>query len=318
MLEKKFIKDLADKEQFTTVFLVSDKQLLTDKNGRDYLSLSLSDKTGTLNGRMWDNASDVVDTFSSGDFVQVKGHVQLYQNRKQIVIHGLKTVEAESIDVKDFLASSLRDVDEMYSELLEVIESLSNLHLKRLLQAVVKDKDKAQLIKNAAAAKTIHHAYVGGLMEHILSICKSMDFLASHYQFLNRDLLIFGAIFHDIGKIYELQVGNGISYTTKGRLVGHITIACELIDKEVSQIEGFPDKLKDMCKHIVLSHHGRLEFGSPKRPKFLEAMIVSMIDELDSRVAAIKSFMDDERADANDWTRYSNQYERYFFLDTEI
>jgi 3'-5' exoribonuclease len=153
------------------------------------------------------------------------------------------------------------------------------------------------------------------LLEHILSICRILDFFASHYPHLNRDLLIFGGVFHDIGKVWELTYENGFSYSDRGRLLGHMQIACELIDKKSSRIMGFSDELKDICKHIILSHHGKLEYGSPKRPKFAEAMVVAMIDEFDSKVSTLKTLFEGERQSGERWSRYSELFDRYFLLD---
>ncbi len=173
---------------------------------------------------------------------------------------------------------------------------------------------KPDLLRSPAA-KSIHHATQGGLLEHILSICKIMEFLAGHYTFLSRDLLIFGAIFHDIGKVWELKLDQGIQYTDRGKLIGHMELACELIDRKSQKILGFTDELRDLCKHIVLSHHGKLEYGSPKRPKFLEALVVAMVDDLDSKVNTVKKFIDSERDSGQRWSSFNDLFERYFILD---
>jgi 3'-5' exoribonuclease len=203
----------------------------------------------------------------------------------------------------------------MFSELIGIVEEIQDEQLKRLMLDVVNDSEVKVRLLSAPAAKTIHHAYVGGLLEHILSICGVMKFLGSHYNFLNQDLLYFGAIFHDIGKTWELDFKEGIQYTDKGRLVGHMNIACELVDRFSAKILGFKEDMKDTLKHIILSHHGRLEYGSPKRPKFLEALVVAMIDDLDSKLNTISQFMINELPSGESWSRYSQQFDRYFYLD---
>jgi 3'-5' exoribonuclease len=184
------------------------------------------------------------------------------------------------------------------------------------LISTLEDPEMKPLILKAPAAKSIHHAWESGLIEHIVSICKLMNFIAGHYPHLNRDLLIFGAIYHDIGKIWELDLGSGISYTTRGRLIGHLYMGAELVEKKASKILGFPEELKDILKHIVLSHHGKLEYGSPKRPKFLEAAVVAMIDDFDSKVSTITTLIENERQNSLDsWSRYSEMFDRYFYIE---
>lgn len=314
-MTKQFVKELKDKDQIHSVFLASDKMVMNDKNGKPYMSLNLSDISGSINGRLWDKVEDVDGLFSSGDFVFVKGHVQLYQNRVQVVLHDIKPVAEQDFDLKDFLPTAVKPADEMLQELTELVRSLDNAHIRDLILSVFQDENILPLLKRSPAAKTIHHAYVGGLLEHILSICNIMQFLSSHYPFLNRDYLLFGAIFHDIGKVWELTLNPTISYSDEGRLLGHMQLACELIDEKSRKILGFPEKLRHELKHIVLSHHGRLEYGSPKRPKFLEAMIVAMVDELDSKVNSMVDFMNKEMSAQENWTRFNPMFDRYLYLD---
>lgn len=314
-MSKQFIKDLNDKENVKSIFLVSDKQFLVDKKGKYYLNMNLSDKSGALNARMWDKVDTITHQFDSGDFVEVKGHVQFYQNKKQIVVHDLKKISSDQIIIEDFVAISQNPPDETLKAILQIVETLHNPHIQNLLLATLSDvRWHSQLLKSPAA-KTIHHAYVGGLLDHILSICHIMEFMANHYKSLNRDLLIFGAIYHDIGKVRELTLDQGIQYTTEGRLVGHMAIALEMIDEKFRELAIEDLELKSVLKHIVLSHHGRLEYGSPKRPKFLEALVVSMIDELDSRIHSVEGIMNSELSNQQPWTSYQAQYDRYFYLD---
>ncbi|MCB0389863.1 MAG: HD domain-containing protein [Bdellovibrionales bacterium] len=314
-MSKQFIKDLADKDNIKSIFLVGDKQLLTDKKGKNYLNMNLSDKSGILNARMWDKVDSVAHLFDTGDFVEVKGHVQFYQNKKQIVVHDVKKVEPETVDIKDFIAASINPPEETLQKILEFVGQIKNQDIKNLLESTLNEEEWKPNLLKAPAAKTIHHAYVGGLLDHILSICRIMAFLADQYPFLNRDLLFFGAIYHDIGKIRELNLEQGIQYSTEGRLVGHMGIALEMIDKKFVELKIEDLELKSILKHIVLSHHGRLEYGSPKRPKFLEALVVSMIDELDSRINSLENIMSTELSNNQEWTSYSQQYDRYFYLE---
>ena len=314
--EKVLIKDLKDKEKIQTLFLVANKNLQTDKNGKSYMNIALNDKSGKINAMMWDNVDEFKDMFQVGDVVRVKGHVNTYQNRNQIVIHYIEKASKDSFNYEDFYKESEINPSDLFDKLCMYIDSIKDENIKKILTMTIEmDGVKEKLFKYPAA-KTIHHAKYGGLLEHIISICGLMEFLSTHYKGVNKDLLIFGAIYHDIGKLWELSVDKGFQYTTRGRLIGHITIACELIDELSGKILGFPVELKDILKHIVLSHHGKVEYGSPKRPKFLEAYLVAAIDELDSKMNTMQTFMNDEREHEAEWTRYSSYFDRYLYLNS--
>ncbi len=312
---KQFVKDLKDKESVSSVFLAADKTVLTDRNGKSYMSFNLIDASGTINARIWDKVEDWTRVFEAGDFVRIKGHVQTYQNRRQIIVHDIVKAPGDSVALKDFVGTAVEDPHTMFARLEKLVASFEDVQIRELLLLVLNEPEAKGLMMRSPAAKSIHHAYLGGLLEHILSICEIMEFLAKHYPFLNRDLLIFGAIFHDIGKIYELAFEDGIKYTDRGRLVGHMAIACEMIDKHSGKVEGLDQAKIDILKHIVLSHHGKLEYGSPKLPSLPEAMIVAMIDELDSKLNTVIKFMRGELGTGESWTRLSPQFDRYFFLD---
>ena len=314
-VQKVFVKDLKEKESIRSTFLVSEKMELSDKNGKPYMTLNLQDVTGSIDARVWENVENLGSFFQVGDFIEVKGHVQVYHNRKQMIVHDLKKASLEEVNLLDFVQGPSKNPEEMLEELIQVVGSLQSPFISELLLNTLEDESVQPFLMKSPAAKTIHHAYIGGLLEHILSICKIMDFLSQHYNFLDRDLLIFGAIFHDIGKIYELEVEKGIQYTDRGRLIGHMELACEMIDSGAEKILGFPEELKDILKHIVLSHHGRLEYGSPKRPKFLEALIVAMIDDLDSKVNTMYNFMLGELETGEKWSKFNQKFERYFYLE---
>lgn len=317
-LQKVFVRDLQDKQTFNSVFLVRDKALLTGKNGKSYISLFLGDSSGTVDARIWDNVEGLAESFQSGDIVRVKGQVQIFQNRKQVIVHRLDKAQVDEYRMSDFVSSAERAPEEMYGELLKIAESIQDSNIRQLTLDVLKDPEIRQRLLVAPAAKSIHHAYVGGLLEHVLSICGLMKGLAGHYQKqkidLKLDYLLFGAIFHDIGKVWELEVGNGISYTFKGKLIGHMVMAVELVEKKASRILGFPEDLKDLLKHIILSHHGKLEYGSPKTPMFLEAFIVAAIDDLDSKINTIAKFVESERESGDTWSKFNPMFERYFLL----
>nr|BFD68247.1 HD domain-containing protein [Bdellovibrio sp. HAGR004] len=314
-MERQTVQSLQDKSNVDSLFLVKEKNVSVGKNGRPFMGLQLGDATGSIDARLWDRVDELSREFEVGDILKVKGLVQIFQNRKQLIVHRLERVESSTVDMADFIPATARNSEDMLVELLQMVRTMKNDCLRQLVLDTLEDPEIRPLVLRAPAAKSIHHAWLGGLLEHILSICKIMDFMGTHYSFLNRDLLLFGAIFHDIGKVWELSYDNGISYTDRGRLIGHMQIACELIDKKSSRILGFSEELRDICKHIILSHHGKLEYGSPKRPKFLEAMVVAMVDDFDSKVATVKTIMDNERGSGEKWSRYSELFDRYFLLD---
>lgn len=314
-MEKQTVKSLQDKETVETLLLVKEKTVAVGKNGRPFMGLQLGDATGTIDSRLWDRVDELSRLFEVGDVIKVKGLVQLFQNRKQLVIHRLERVEPSTVNFEEFIPQASHNVEDMLTELTQLVRSMRNDHLRQLVLDTLEDPEIRPLVMRAPAAKSIHHAWIGGLLEHILSICKIMDFMGKHYPFLNRDLLLFGAIFHDIGKLWELSYDNGIAYTDRGRLLGHMELACELIDKKSSRILGFTQELRDICKHIILSHHGKLEYGSPKRPKFMEAMVVAMIDDFDSKVATVRTIVEEERNSGEKWSRYNELFDRYFLLD---
>lgn len=314
-MDRQLIKDLKDKDVVETSYLVKEKNISVGKNGRSFMTALLGDATGQIDSRLWDNVETLAREFEIGDVVKVKGQIQLFQNRRQLILHRIERLDPKTVNVADYIAKSNVDPETLFVEVLALARSMKNQSIRSLTLDTLEDPEIRPLLLKAPAAKSIHHAWIGGLLEHILSIAKTMDFFAGHYPFLNRDLLIFGAIFHDIGKIWELSWDQGISYTNRGRLIGHMEMACELIDRKSSRILGFDQDLRDILKHIILAHHGKLEYGSPKRPKFLEAMLVAMVDDLDSKMSTIKSIVDNERNGGDHWSRYSELFERYFLLD---
>ncbi len=313
-LKKIFVKDLAEKESFQSIFLAREKSILTGKNGKTYMILTLADRTGDIEGRVWDNVETISNSFHNGDMVKIKGQMQIFQSRKQIVVHKLEKALTSEFEMKDFLNQSEKSPEEMYQQLMQIVEGVIDRNIRVLILDTLNDPEIREKLLRAPAAKTIHHAYLGGLLEHILSICGLCVFISKHYPQVKGDYLIFGAIFHDLGKIWELEVGQGISYTDKGQLLGHMIMAVELVEKKASRIMGFPDDLKDLLKHIILSHHGKLEFGSPKVPMFLEAFIVAAIDDFDSKMNTISQFMKNESQTSDKWSRFNQMFERYFYL----
>jgi len=300
--------DLVPGQSVQGVFLVQTKEVRQKKTGEPYLSLVLMDRTGEVDAKMWDNIGEVADTFDRDDFVRVRGQAQEYNRKVQITVHSLQRVADEEVDIADFLPVSKRDAAEMWRELEGVVASVSNPHLKEMLEAVFGDPAIADAYRRAPAAKGIHHAWIGGLLEHVLSMCALARFFASHYPGIDGDLLLTGVLLHDIGKIRELDFTRSFTYTSEGGLVGHIQIGLRIVAEHLPQ--GFPPRLRNLVEHMILSHHGQLEFGSPKLPSFPEAMLLHLIDLTDSKMAAIQAALERERNSESVWTGYNAALER--------
>lgn len=315
MSQRQLVRGLKDKDAVDSTYLVKEKFLGVGKNGRSFLTILLGDQTGSIDAKVWDRVEEVAAEFETGDVVHIKGAIQIFQNRKQLVVHKLSFVDPATIDMNEFLIKSSRQPDDMFLDLKKIVLNIQNQHIRQLVIETIEDQEMKPLLLQAPAAKSVHHAWAGGLLEHMLSISQLMISIGKHYQFLNPDFLIFGAIYHDIGKIWELDWQQGIKYTDRGRLLGHLYMGCELVEKKASRILGFPDELKDLLKHIVLSHHNLLEYGSPKQPQFIEAVVVAMVDDFDSKMSTIQSFVDSERASGDKWSRFNDLFERYFLLE---
>jgi 3'-5' exoribonuclease len=315
---KRFIRDLKEKDHIQTTFLVTEKNTGNDRNGKPFMSLTLADATGHINGRMFEKVGEAAGLFEVGDVVWLKGFVQLFQNRKQLIVHEVRKAAETEYQMTELVADLGGDPRVHFNRLLEVVNGLNDKNIKALLINTLNSSEVQPLLLKAPAAKTIHHAYRGGLVEHITSIVEVMVLISKQYPFLNRDLLIFGAIYHDLGKIFELDIAEGIHYTQSGRLVGHMVLATEMVDKYSASIADFPADTRDVLKHIILSHHGKLEYGSPKLPMLPEAIVVNMIDDLDSKMNTLYHFLKNEVQNVpatEKWSHFHPGFERYFFLD---
>jgi 3'-5' exoribonuclease len=312
------VSELSDKMSVESVFLIREKHFGTGKNGKSYLTLQLGDRTGSIDSRVWENAEAMQLIYQLGDIVRVKGLIQLFQSRMQLIVHKMEKIATADVESDLLIAASRRSPEVMETELHDLVSKLEAGPVRTLLQMTLDEPEVKNRLRTHPAAKTIHHAYRSGLLEHILSIAKLMNLIHAHYTSegvgLDRSLLVFGAIFHDIGKLWELEGEGPYGYTDRGRLLGHMSIAVELIEKKSIEIPEMTDRLKDKLKHIILSHHGRLEYGSPKEPMFLEALIVAMIDDFDSKVNSIHHFAEAERANGAEWSRLHPQLGRYLLL----
>lgn len=310
-MKSTYIADLKPDQDATSFFLVQSKEIRQKKTGEPYLALSLADRTGEIEAKMWDNVAEVMHTFDRDDFVKAKGRVQIFQNRPQFTIHKIRRAEEDEIAIEDFFAASERDPEEMFAELLGIVADVKNPHLKALLEAILADEEIARRLKRAPAAKTVHHAYLGGLLEHILSMCHLCRFAANHYGALvDLDLLVAGALLHDIGKIYELAYRRSLHYTDEGQLLGHLVLGLRILDDKVRLVPDFPPRLRALLDHFIISHHGELEWGSPKVPMFAEALLLHCLDNLDAKMEAVRSLLKRDPLVEGCWTLYSQPLDR--------
>jgi 3'-5' exoribonuclease len=309
-MKSPYVSELEPNQTINGVFLVAQKEVRQKKTGDPYLSLTLTDRTGDLDAKMWDNAQEVIDAFEKDSFIRVKGMVQVFQNRPQLSIHKLQPVPESEVDVADYLPASKRDRDEMFRELQGWVDGFTNPHLRVLVKTIIGDEIIGFAYRTAPAAKSVHHAWIGGLIEHVLSLCHLAKFTAAHYEGIDLDLLLSGVILHDVGKIYELTYVRSLGYSDQGQLLGHIMMGTHMVDEKIRAIPDFPPKLRELLLHMILSHHGQLEFGSPKLPVFPEAMLLHLLDNMDSKMETMRGLVERDRGIEGCWTGYSSILER--------
>ena len=308
-----YLKDIKQGDKVASTFLAAEKNMAFSLKGAPYLNVRLKDKTGELDGKVWDNAVEFDRQFKKGDIIYIEGRAASYKKSIQISIVNIKKYAGDDIEPTDYLPMAKGDIAAMFNEMLTYIEKVQTKPLKDLLQAFFHDQKTAELFQRAPAAKGFHHIYLGGLLEHTLSTVRLLDKVADHYPNLDRDLLLAGGMLHDIGKIYEFNYESLIEYSDEGRLIGHIVMSVEMINKKIEAIPDFTAPLALKMRHIILSHHGELEFGSPKRPKTMEALVVHFIDDLDAKLNGFQSFINDSNNADSDWTAYNRFFERFLY-----
>ncbi len=285
-----FISECSQQENkvITSSFVVASKQVKAKKNGEPYLALVLADRSGQIEAKMWDNVDEFILAFEQDDFLKVKGLINKYKNRFQLTIHKLRRMEEGDIDFTDYLPKTTKDIGELWRTLTEFVAT-----------------EIAERYRNAPAAKTLHHAYIGGLLDHVVSLFRSCDLMSRNYPQVNRDLLLTGAFLHDIGKIQELTYNRAFSYSTRGQLLGHMIIELEMLQAKLAKLPGFPEELKTLLEHMIISHHGQYDFGSPKLPMFPEALMLHYLDDLDSKMEAMRAHFEREALLDGPWTSYN-------------
>ena len=307
----RYIGDLREGEMISETYLCKVKQTLKTKAGKNYYSLTLQDKTGTLDAKIWD-LNNGIDHFESMDYIHIDGQITCFQNSLQLNVKRVRKSQEGEYDPSDFMPITNKNIDEMYRTLLGYIQGLSNPHLKKLAESFFKDDiDFAKRFKNHSAAKSVHHGFIGGLLEHTLGVVELSNFLANQYPIIQKDILLVAAMFHDIGKLEELSTFPENDYTDEGQLLGHIMIGTQMLMERIKTIPGFPKNLSNELIHCILAHHGELEYGSPKKPATMEALALSYADNTDAKIQTMKEALQaaDEKVD---WVGYNR------FFDTNI
>jgi 3'-5' exoribonuclease len=286
-----YVADLGkfENQPIVSYFAVTTRHLRSRKDGGQYLALTLGDRTGQVESRMWENFADSVSTFEEGDVVKVRGEVCRYNGKVQINLEKLRLANAEEFELADYVPRTQQDVEQMWSKLVSCVDSFTDSDLQSLLRAFLDDPIFATAFREAPAARSLHHAWLGGLLEHVVSLIGICELAARHYPEINRDLLLTGAILHDVGKLEELTWGTSFDYTLEGQLVGHITMGIGMIQRKLQGLPGFPPRLRLLVEHMVLSHHGKLEFGSPKLPMIPEAILLNFLDDMDAKMQLMRS-----------------------------
>ena len=305
----KFIESLREGERINDVYLCKYKQSAVTKNGKPYENVILQDKTGTIDAKIWDPNSMGIDEFEMMDYVAVMGDVSSFQGALQVSIKRVRKVREGEYDPANYLPVSEYDIEDMYRQLLAFVNGIKNPYLSKVAKHFfVEDVEFVKQFKFSSAAKSVHHGFVGGLLEHTLSVLKLCQFYVKQYPILNEDLLYTAALCHDIGKVYELSAFPLNDYTDDGQLLGHIVMGCEMVGEQIRAIEGFPKKLGNELKHCILAHHGELEFGSPKKPALVEAVALNFADNTDAKMETLKEIFK-AAGDQSDWLGFNRLLE---------
>ena len=307
-----WVKDIKEDDSVNDLYLVKVKRVGQTKNGAPFLSLTLSDRTGDIETRVWERAEELGALFREGDVIEIWGKAGSYRNQVQLTLSGIALSKEENLTI--FLESSPYDTSEMMKELKGIVRRIKNASLRDLVNSFLSDHKFSEKFRETPAAKNFHHGYIGGLLEHTLSVCRLALHVYEQYPELDGDLLVTGAFLHDIGKIREFSYGRTIDYSDEGRLLGHLVLGVSMLEEKLAGLKKFPPETALCLKHMILSHHGEYDFGSPKRPKFLEAFVLHLIDDLDAKMNGIARFMSRDKSEGA-WTDFNRMFERYLLKE---
>lgn len=302
-----FINTLRDGDMVSSIYLCKSKNSLQTKAGKNYYSLQLQDSTGMLDGKVWD-LNNGIGHFEAMDYIQVDGQVVSFQGNLQLNIKRIRKAQEGEYTIDDYMPSTKHDKNEMYRELLRLVASVEDENYRSLLEHFFKNPEFATKFRDHSAAKSVHHGFIGGLLQHTVAVAKLCDFYCSQYSLLNRDLLVTAALCHDIGKVGELSAFPENDYTDEGQLVGHIVMGVLMLDRVICGLKEFPERKANELKHCILSHHGKLEFGSPKKPALMEALALSYADDTDAKMETFTEILEGHEG-KEDWLGYNKWFE---------
>jgi 3'-5' exoribonuclease len=327
-MPRRFIRDLTDGYEIDDVFLVADKQLRANRNGNLYLQIELRDRSGSISARMWNAGDHLFRSFDNSDFLLARGKVQLFQGALQVILSHIEKTEVEKIELGDFLPHTDQDVDKLFARLRGTMLKLGNPHLRALAEVFFMDEEFTRGFCQVPAGVRNHHAYLGGLLEHVVTLLDAAERVLPIYPDVDRDLLLMGVFLHDAGKVRELSYARDFSYTDEGQLVGHLVIGVEMLNEKAARVpdltgEQFPRELLLRLKHMILSHHGSYEYGSPKLPMTPEAIALASLDNLDAKVHSFTREIRDDKNQTSSWTPFNQSLQRRLFkgsvpADTEL
>jgi 3'-5' exoribonuclease len=317
-MARRYVQQLTDGETIDELFLVSEKQLRANRNGNLYIQVELRDRTGAIRGRLWNASEQLFRSFEEGDFLQIKGKVQLFQGALQVILNHLDRIQSEKVELADFLPHTEHDVGKLLERLRGTLLKMSNPHLRALIECFLMEEKFVEDFCKVPAGVRNHHAYLGGLLEHVVQLLDVADRVLPLYPQLDRDLLLTGIFLHDIGKVRELSYGRVFSYTDEGQLIGHLVIGVEMLNEKAAKVpdltgEPFPAELLLRLKHMILSHHGTYEFGSPKLPMTPEAVALHYLDNFDAKVHSFTRDIRDDRNQESAWTPFNQSLQRRLF-----
>lgn len=313
---KTYISEIKENDSVDSLFLVKEKSSAVTKTGNSYLKLKLADRSGEMEGRIWTSVENFAESFEKDGLVRVRGKAVSFQERLQLNITFIESLKEEEILFSDFFPMTEKNIDEMFQSLLEICRQIKDPHLLQLLQLFWEDESFVKRFKMAPASKWLHHNYLGGLLEHTLSLVQLVLRISSHYQGLNIDLLLTASIFHDLGKVDELSYHRSFDYSDEGRLLGHIILGIERVEDKIRQLPDFPKHLSTLLKHFLLSHHGQYIWGSPKKPMTLEAVMLHFLDDMDAKINGIQQFIKKEVPEGARWSAYHRMFEQYFYVSS--
>jgi len=315
-MSRRYIADFKEGELIDETFLVRSKELRDTRSGAQFIKAELADRTGSIQANMWDATEQMFESFQSNDFVKVRGRVEVYQGRQQLRIDAIRYLDESAVDFSEFVRSTSEDPEELLERLRVAAGEIRDLNLRKLVMSFLEDESFVEKLKRTPAAVSYHHPFLGGLLEHTANVVKLADFISREYEFLNRDLMIAGAILHDLGKVEELAIDKSLRYTDRGELVGHVVLGALMVEERARRIEGFPEELLNIVEHMVVAHHGEREFGSPKVPLFPEAIALYTLDNLDAKIYGATSAIEGDTDASSSWTAWSKMLQRRLYKGT--